>query len=85
LLSYGWPGNVRELRNVVDRAVLMEASDAITAQSIVFDSEVSGTSSPCEEVDNDFSLATAEKKLIFRVLQSTAPCLSPFQLLADSG
>ena len=71
LLSYGWPGNVRELRNVVDRAVLMEASDAITAQSIVFDSEVSGTSSPCEEVDNDFSLATAEKKLIFRVLQTT--------------
>lgn len=34
LLDYRWPGNVRELRNVIDRAVLMEESDALTATSL---------------------------------------------------
>ena len=29
LRSYSWPGNVRELRNVVERAVLLEAGDEL--------------------------------------------------------
>jgi DNA-binding NtrC family response regulator len=31
LLAYGWPGNVRELANVVERAVLLQEGDVITA------------------------------------------------------
>lgn len=33
-LSYQWPGNVRELENVIERAVIMEMSSVITAQSL---------------------------------------------------
>jgi DNA-binding NtrC family response regulator len=32
--DYGWPGNVRELRNAIERAGLVEESDAITAGSL---------------------------------------------------
>ena len=34
LCEHRWPGNIRELRNVIDRAVLLEESDAITAKSL---------------------------------------------------
>ncbi len=34
LVGYRWPGNVRELRNVIDRAVLMEEGEVITAGSL---------------------------------------------------
>jgi DNA-binding NtrC family response regulator len=34
LQQHEWPGNVRELRNVIDRAVLVEESDVVTAQSL---------------------------------------------------
>jgi two-component system response regulator AtoC len=30
--NYGWPGNVRELRNVIERALILEDSDQITAE-----------------------------------------------------
>ena len=31
-LTYKWPGNVRELRNVIERALILEDSDAITTE-----------------------------------------------------
>ena len=34
LLQYDWPGNVRELENVVQRAVLLEATDVLQAESL---------------------------------------------------
>ncbi len=34
MLAYHWPGNVRELRNAVERAVIVETSDQIRAQSL---------------------------------------------------
>jgi two-component system, NtrC family, response regulator HydG len=71
LLLHTWPGNVRELRNVVDRAVLLETSDVITGESIVFDGEAPHAHALSDEAANDCSLATAEKKLILRVLEST--------------
>ena len=36
LVGHRWPGNVRELRNVVQRAVLMRASDVLTPTDVVF-------------------------------------------------
>jgi DNA-binding NtrC family response regulator len=39
LLCHGYGANVRELRNVVERAVAMEDSDDVQAESIVFHSE----------------------------------------------
>jgi DNA-binding NtrC family response regulator len=34
LVDHEWPGNVRELRNVIERAALLETSDAITPASL---------------------------------------------------
>ncbi|MFN3479735.1 MAG: sigma-54-dependent transcriptional regulator [Thermodesulfovibrionales bacterium] len=34
LTGYSWPGNVRELENVIERAVIMEASSEITPPSL---------------------------------------------------
>jgi two-component system, NtrC family, response regulator AtoC len=35
LLSYEWPGNVRELKNVMERAVLLAGSGAITREHVL--------------------------------------------------
>jgi Nif-specific regulatory protein len=37
LLQHHWPGNVRELENVIQRAVLMAKSNAITENELFFD------------------------------------------------
>ena len=34
LLSHHWPGNVRELRNVIERAVILESTEAIQVSSL---------------------------------------------------
>ncbi len=34
LQSYGWPGNVRELRNVVERLMLLGASDRVDLETV---------------------------------------------------
>jgi DNA-binding NtrC family response regulator len=34
LRAYRWPGNIRELRNVIERMVIMAASECITKESV---------------------------------------------------
>jgi len=76
LMQYNWPGNIRELKNVVERAVLLEAGWKIGMDSIIID--------PTEQIDpaefakdspsdklKDFSLLAAEKELIKRALAQT--------------
>jgi DNA-binding NtrC family response regulator len=36
LEAYSWPGNVRELRNVIERAVLIERTDLLRPESLLF-------------------------------------------------
>jgi DNA-binding NtrC family response regulator len=73
LMRHNWPGNVRELKNVIDRAVLLEASDRIGFDSIVIhpDDISHDKSSPAERLITDFSLEKAEQELITRALQET--------------
>ena len=34
LAAYDWPGNVRELENIIERAVILEDADEVTAESL---------------------------------------------------
>jgi len=75
LMRYHWPGNVRELRNVIERAIILERTDEISASSIVFDRQIEeagpvGTETPvCQQ--QDFSLEAAEREFIQRALEET--------------
>ncbi|MBZ5523727.1 MAG: sigma-54 dependent transcriptional regulator [Acidobacteriia bacterium] len=51
LLSYPWPGNVRELEGVIQRAVIMSASDAIDAADLEL---------PIDAAGSDFAGASAK-------------------------
>lgn len=53
LYEYPWPGNVRELENVVQRAVVMAESDAITEKDLPLSVQsygIAGTSQPAGSV-----------------------------------
>ncbi len=41
LLAYNWPGNVRELENAIERAVVMAQGDAIGADAIALNPDIS--------------------------------------------
>jgi DNA-binding NtrC family response regulator len=74
LLSHRWPGNVRELRNVVERALILEATREIQASSLP-DFQVGAhlrkttTSRPAPGESLDDALARMERELITSVLE----------------
>ena len=47
LLHYTWPGNIRELRNLVQRLLILSASDEVSEQEVelTLEGEVAGTQS----------------------------------------
>ncbi|MEN6385883.1 MAG: sigma-54 dependent transcriptional regulator [Phycisphaerales bacterium] len=73
LQQHNWAGNVRQLRNIIDRAILIEDTDKIGLNSIIFDSSKFEEVSDVTKTENikDFSLDKAEKQLIARALQET--------------
>ena len=86
LLSHDWPGNVRELRNVIDRAIILEQGQQISAESIRSDVNGPGTypgpftttttaprplDTPAAAERRDFSLEAAEREFILRALKET--------------
>ena len=73
LEKHDWPGNVRELRNVIDRAILLETTDKIGLSGIVIDPTLCAHASenPTAGLTKSFSLAKAERELIFRALHET--------------
>lgn len=73
LERHDWPGNIRELRNVIDRAVILETTDKIGLNGIVFDMDENSDVQEVPKNDpiTDFSLAKAECELIFRALKQT--------------
>ena len=67
LVDYRWPGNVRELRNVIDRAVLMEESIALTANALP---EL--VADPVETaVEAQWTLEELESRYIREILRKT--------------
>ncbi|MBN2313804.1 MAG: sigma-54-dependent Fis family transcriptional regulator [Sedimentisphaerales bacterium] len=73
LERHEWPGNVRELRNVIERAILLETTDRIGLGAIVINSIECGQASDNQTngLIKGFSLAKAERELIYRALQET--------------
>jgi DNA-binding NtrC family response regulator len=74
LQTHHWPGNVRELRNVIERAVILEHSDAIQPRSLPdFHLEVRLRKSEQPMVSGDHSLdelmAGFERELIMNTLE----------------
>ncbi len=75
LLDYRWPGNIRELRNVIERAVVLNAGTTIDAEHLLLtpamsagkgDADSATANSPVE-----ISLADLERSHIERVLRHT--------------
>jgi two-component system response regulator AtoC len=70
LASHDWPGNVRELENAVERALLFQPGDVLTAADI--DLGRGGSTAPpgaaATPSDSPASLAQVEREHILRVL-----------------
>ena len=73
LLAYAWPGNVRELENLIQRALIFQSGDSISADDLSFDEVISGSErgSVVDEQDPGVlgaGLRSAEEKLILEAL-----------------
>ncbi len=73
LLAHHWPGNVRELRNVLERAVILEGTPEIRAESLPdFQLEMRlrkpETSGQAEERSLEERLADHERELILSIV-----------------
>jgi two-component system response regulator AtoC len=70
LLNYSWPGNIRELKNVVERAMILCATETISAEHLPIElREQQGSFFRSSSLDpSEFSLEAMERKHIFEVL-----------------
>ena len=74
LLSHHWPGNVRELRNVIERGVILEATDEVQPRNVPDFTHETGlrkTEAPGLPVNQalDECLADYERQLIQAALE----------------
>ncbi len=78
LKSYSWPGNVRELDNMMQRTLIMQAGDIITAGDLQFEALHSLSDTEVDEQDGFVSeslggdLKDQEKHMILNALQQSA-------------
>ena len=85
LQSYLWPGNVRELKNVIERAVILEDTEALTINSLPYELQQFAISSSLENPLTAFHLATMEKLHIQKVLKHTNGNKAEAARLLDIG
>jgi two-component system response regulator AtoC len=79
LLAYNWPGNTRELANIIERAVVMDANNAIAPEHLYIDQKMPSetikvpSSASNQQTDNlpvGITLQELEKRLIIETLQA---------------
>jgi formate hydrogenlyase transcriptional activator len=68
MLDYGWPGNVRELENVIERAVVLSRSDALTENDLP-DAIAKAAAAPPAALT--FSVGTTLADIELRVIRET--------------
>jgi DNA-binding NtrC family response regulator len=78
LIKYDWPGNVRELKNVIERAMLLDAEDAILSEHLpseIYDAEPAahGTEKAAHLLSSFFpmTLKEIEQIQILKTLEQT--------------
>lgn len=79
-MDYDWPGNVRELGNVLERALILEASDAITPDSIP---EALFVSQPVGKIPIDTAVSLAQARN--QAVEHAERAYLQAQLTANSG
>jgi DNA-binding NtrC family response regulator len=78
MIAYDWPGNVRELKNVIERAMLLDAEDEILVEHLPQElrgaRESVGTSASASLLDSFFpmTLREMEKIQIEKTLEQTS-------------
>ena len=73
-MSHHWPGNVRELRNAVERAVILETSELVQAESLPdFHIEARLNKQPISPISTaqtlDEAMSQFERELIIATLE----------------
>ena len=63
--NHGWPGNIRQLRNVVRAALILGEGETLSLQ------DESLLAHPSEDIDEPRDLATAERRLILKILRES--------------
>ncbi len=75
LKAYDWPGNVRELKNVIERAVVLNATGHIDASDVMLSpaakSDLSSGASASTSGTDAMTIAEVEQKHIEQVLRQT--------------
>jgi two-component system response regulator AtoC len=69
LVQYNWPGNIRELANVIERTVVMNATDVLEAHQIYVELACSIKEAPSYAFPIGMTLAALEKRLILETLE----------------
>jgi DNA-binding NtrC family response regulator len=75
LQAYDWPGNVRALRHAAERAVILAADDAFTADDFSLSRGApprTATSPPPVAVSADLNLERVEKQMVEQALKKNA-------------
>ncbi len=71
LQHHSFPGNIRELKNIIERSVILSASDELTTESLPYEF-LSSIHTPANyKTLSAFDLASAEKLHILKVLNHT--------------
>ncbi len=69
LLNYFWPGNVRELKNIIERAMILSATEEISPETLPIElREYQSVAHSASVNPGDTSLETMEKRHISQVL-----------------
>ena len=69
--GYSWPGNVRELQNVIERAVVLDADEAIRPEDVALQAPGWSESDTDEIVDAvGTTVAEMERRLILKTLEA---------------
>jgi transcriptional regulator with PAS, ATPase and Fis domain len=66
LKDYSFPGNIRELKNIIERSIILETSNVLTADSLP-QIEI-GEEKPCNH-SGTFNLAEVEKNAVMGALE----------------